>query len=262
MGRYVLDKTSFEPKRRKFYYKVLTALRDSKIPYLVGGAYALGCYTGIMRDTKDFDIFVKPEDTDGILNAFSEAGYKTELTDGIWIGKAFHNDELVDVIFGSANGIAIVDEAWFTHASEGVILEFPVKFIPPEEMIWSKAFVMTRDRYDGADIAHLMLKYSDQMDWQRLLLRFDRNWRVLFNYFVLFGFIYPSERDLIPTWIMDELSDRLATETHTPPSGDRVCRGTLFSTTQFEIDIKHWKFSDPRTGIPLVNSVYGLNKPG
>ncbi len=252
MQPYVLDKTSFNPMRRKFYYQVLTALRDSAIPYLVGGAYALGCYTGIMRDTKDFDIFVQPRDIDGILNAFSQAGYRTELTDGIWLGKAFHNDDMVDVIFGSANGIAIVDEEWFTHASEGVILEFPVKFIPPEEMIWSKAFVMTRDRYDGADIAHILLKYADQMDWQRLLYRFDPNWRILFNYFVLFGFIYPSERDRIPTWIMDDLSDRLTAEIHTPPSRDRVCCGTLLSATQYDVDIKQWGFSDPRSGIPLV----------
>ncbi len=252
MGRYTLDKTSFEPKRRKFYYQVLTALRDSAIPYLVGGAYALGCYTGIRRDTKDFDIFVKPRDTDGILCALSDAGYKTELTDGIWLGKAFHNDELVDVIFGSANGIAVVDEEWFTHASEGEILDFTVKFIPPEEMIWSKAFVMTRDRYDGADIAHVLLKQSEYMDWERLLHRFDPNWRILLNYFVLFGFIYPSERDRIPIWIMDELIERLKTENLTPPSEDRICCGTLLSTTQFDVDITQWGYKDPRTGIPPV----------
>ena len=45
----------------------------------------------------------------------------------------------------------------------------PVKLAPAEEMIWSKAFIMERERYDGADVAHLLHACARRMDWQRLL---------------------------------------------------------------------------------------------
>ena len=34
-----------------------------------------------------------------------------------------------------------------------------------EETLWSKAFVMERERYDGADVAHLILAHGERLDW-------------------------------------------------------------------------------------------------
>lgn len=248
MDLSLLDENVLSPQTREFYRQVIMTLIDSKIPFLVGGAYALGCFTGIVRDTKDIDVFVHPNDVKGILEALAQAGYKTELTDEIWLGKAFHDDGLVDVVFGSANGIATVDDEWFANAHECRLLDLPVKLIPPEEMIWSKSFIMTRDRYDGADIMHVLLKCAGIIDWQRLLRRFGPHWHILYNYFVLFSYVYPSEQKCIPLWIMQELSERLFLDIQTDPSGESVCRGTLLSTTQFVIDIEQWGFRDARSG--------------
>ncbi len=44
-------------------------------------------------------------------------------------------------------------------------------------LIWSKAFVQLR--YRGADIAHVILKQSDQIDWKRLLGYMELYWEVL-----------------------------------------------------------------------------------
>lgn len=246
MEQDLLDERKLNPETREFYSKVLNALRVSRIPFLVGGAYAIGCYTGIIRDTKDFDVFVHPRDVMGILDVLAHTGYKTELTDNIWLGKAFNGEDLVDVVFSSANGIAEVDDEWFEHAPEGSFFDFPLRLVPPEEMIWSKSFVMTRDRYDGADIAHIILSCADRMDWYRVLRRFNPHWRILYNYLVLFGYIYPSERTRIPRWIMRELADRMGKEVDAAPPDDRVCRGTLLSTTQYVIDVEQWGFRDPR----------------
>jgi hypothetical protein len=187
-----------DPSTREFYRRSIHTLIESEIPFLIGGAYAFGCYTGIRRDTKDLDVFVYPRDANGILDVLSHAGYKTELTDEIWLGKTFHAENLVDVIFSSANGIAMVDEGWFSHACPAVFLDIEIGLVPPEEMIWSKAFVMTRDRYDGADIMHIIRGLADSLDWPRLVDRFAGNWRILYNYLILFGLIYPSDRDTFP----------------------------------------------------------------
>ena len=73
------------------------------------------------------------------------------------------------MIFSSGNGIAVVDEQWFEHATEGEVLGVQVLVAPPEESLWSKAFVMERERYDGADVAHIILAVGDRLDWRRLI---------------------------------------------------------------------------------------------
>src|SRR5215813_13704380 len=127
-----------EPVAQAFYRQGLAILRDSHIPFLVGGAHALARYTGVVRRTKDFDIFVFPRDCERTLQALSTAGYRTDLTFPHWLGKAFCGEHFIDVIFNSGNGVCRVDDEWFAHAREGHILGAPVRLCPPEEFIWSK----------------------------------------------------------------------------------------------------------------------------
>ncbi len=240
------NENQLAPETREFYRRAITTLRDAGQRFLVGGAYAFGCYTGITRDTKDFDVFAHPRDVDNILKALARAGYKTELTDAVWLGKAFNGDDLVDVIFSSGNGICTVDDEWYAHAVDGELLGIPIKLIPPEEMIWSKGFVDTRERYDGADIAHILRACADGLDWQRLLRRYGQDWRVLYSHLILFGYIYPSERARIPESVIQHMQKQLQSETETPPPTEKICRGTLLSSSQYEIDVEQWGYRDGR----------------
>jgi hypothetical protein len=85
-----------------------------------------------------------------------------------------------------------VDDEWFLRSATCVIFETSVKVIPLEELIWQKAHIMERERFDGADIAHILLKCGERLDWEHLLNRFGPDWRVLLSHLLLFGFIYPS----------------------------------------------------------------------
>lgn len=231
-----------------FYRRALEALAEAGIPFLVGGAYALERYTGIVRDTKDLDVFVRPGDCEGVLRAFEKAGFETELTFPHWLGKAFSRGDTVDIIFSSGNGCARVDEEWFRHGIDEELLGMRVRLVPVEEMIWSKAFVMERERYDGADIAHLLRARAAGLDWPRLVRRFGPHWRVLLSHLVLFGFIYPSHRREIPESVMRLLLDQLAREDRRPaPAGkEPICRGTLLSRAQYLVDIERWGYRDAR----------------
>lgn len=231
-----------------FYRRALHALTAVDIPFLVGGAYALERYTGIARDTKDLDVFVRPGDCERVLRAFDQAGFETELTFPHWLGKAFSRGDMVDVIFSSGNGFARVDEQWFRHAVDEELLGVPVRLIPVEEMIWSKAFVMERERYDGADIAHLLRARASQLDWPRLVRRFGPHWRVLLSHLVLFGFVYPGHRREVPERARRALVDRLTRESREPVAAgeEQVCRGTLLSRAQYLVDVEHWRYRDGR----------------
>jgi hypothetical protein len=238
--------TTLDPVSRDFYLSAIRYLRKAGIPFLVGGAYSYARHTGLERHTKDFDIFVRPEDCQRVLETLSKSGYSVEQTYPHWLGKAFSGDNCIDVIFSSGNGVARVDDDWFAHAIQGHVFDTPVLLCPVEETIWSKAFVMERERFDGGDIAHLIRGAGRDINWQRLLDRFGPHWRVLFSHVAMFGFIYPGERDLVPAWVIDELTERLRRETRTEPPKERVCQGTLISRAQYLVDIEHWGYMDAR----------------
>jgi hypothetical protein len=229
-----------------FYVRVMTRLTEAGVPFLVGGAFALARFTGLERNTKDFDVFVRREHYGKVEKALEAAGVATELTFPHWLGKASCEHGCLDVIFSSGNGLAQVDDAWFQHAAVGSVLGVQSRICPPEEMIWSKAFITERERYDGADIMHLLLACAERLDWRRLLGRFDGHWRVLLSYLGLFGFVYPSERARIPGWVMRELIERLSGELRAPPPPRRVCQGTLLSREQYLTDVGRWGFEDAR----------------
>ncbi|HEV8141942.1 MAG TPA: hypothetical protein VGQ77_03740 [Methylomirabilota bacterium] len=237
-----------DPATFAFYGRSLTALNDAGVPYLVGGAYAFERYTGIARHTKDFDIFVRPADLDATLAILGATGCDTEITFPHWLAKARCGEHLVDIIFSSGNGIAEVDELWYEHAVDDTVLGVPVRLMPAEEMIWSKGFIMERERYDGADIIHIIQARAESLDWPRVLLRFGRHWRVLFSHLVLFGFVYPAERTRIPAWVMQELGRRLARESVSVPvtGATPVCRGPLLSRAQYLVDIEERGYRDAR----------------
>jgi hypothetical protein len=243
-----VNEQELEPSTAAFYRNVLTALTEAGLPFLVGGAFALRYYAGIIRHTKDLDLFVRPTDYPGILEKLASQGYRTELTDAKWLAKGFSGEEFVDVIFGSGKGLASVDDVWFQHAVEGDVLGLPVRLCPAEEMIWSKAYIMERERYDGADIAHLLRARGEQMHWPRLLHRFGDHWRVLLSHLILFGFVYPGERSQIPDSVMVELLGRLQREMSSSRSPNRFCQGTFLSNTQYLADLERWGYQDGRLG--------------
>jgi hypothetical protein len=229
-----------------FYRRVIENLNMSQIPFLVGGAQMLERYTGISRDTKDVDLYLRPRDVESALEVLSAAGYRTEICFPHWLAKVSEGTLFVDVIFGSGNGICEINEAWFEHSTEGEVFGMPIRYCPPEEMIWSKAFIMERERFDGADIAHLIRSCGEHMDWQRLLRQFEPHWRVLFSHLLLFGFIYPTDRSVIPAWLIQELLERLQSETDTVIEEPKICRGTLLSRIQYLKDITDWGYQDGR----------------
>jgi hypothetical protein len=234
------------PDTAELYRSALEMLNRSGVPYMVGGTYAFQYYAGISRTTKDFDIFVRPLDVRRVLDALSRTGFKTEIAFTHWLAKAHHGDKFIDVIYSSGNGVAQVDDEWFAHAVTEDVLGVPVKLCPPEEMIWSKAFIMERERYDGADVAHLFRHCSGLLNWERLLSRFNGHWRVLLSHLVLFGFIYPGERALIPAPVMKELMNRLMAELEVPTRDSKVCQGTLLSRGQYLTDVDEWGYEDAR----------------
>jgi hypothetical protein len=234
----------------EFYRRGLMLLHQSGYPFLVGGAFALQHHVGVIRRTKDLDVFVLADDIQGVLDVFKAAGYRTALPFTHWLGKVFCGDCLLDVIFGSGNGICRVDRRWFEHAPDGQVLGIQVKLCPVEETIWQKSFVLERDRCDVADVAHLLLQHGSRLDWPRLVERFEMHWPLLAAQLVLFDFIYPDHRACIPDEVRNDLLGRLIQA----PKGERPprarCHGPLLSATQYLDEVVAGDFDDARKSPP------------
>jgi hypothetical protein len=233
-------------ERNAFYRDAMTVLTGSGVRFMVGGAYALERYTGIGRKTKDIDLFVLPRDVRRVLFTLSSAGYRTQMTEPVWLATAFHDGHFIDIVFNSGNGICLVDESWFDHAPDAEVLGVRVKLGPVEETIWQKAFIMERERFDGADVNHLLLHCGPTLDWERLLARFGDHWPVLLSHLLLFQYSYPGMANAVPRWVMRMLLARVGPPDALPDATDRLCRGTLLSRAQYAPDVENGLFDDAR----------------
>ena len=229
---------------RDFYRHAMDCLDAAHVPFLVGGAYSMAVHAGIVRHTKDFDVFVMKHDAQRALAALEQGGYRAEMTFPHWLGKAFHLDAFVDVIFGSGNGLCPVDRQWMDHAVPATVLDRPVKICPAEEVLWTKCFIQERERFDGADVNHLLLARAKTLDWQRLLQRFEGHENVLLAHLLLFAYAFPDHRDDVPQWVHDLL---LARAQAARPPAEKLCRGTFLSREQYLIDLRERGYTDPRT---------------
>jgi hypothetical protein len=226
-----------------FYKEALELLQESGACFMLGGAFCMFEYTGIYRDTKDLDIFCKATEYTKILKFFADKGFKTELTDVRWLAKVFKGEYYIDIIFDTVNNICRVDDSWFQHAPEVEFVGRNVKLLPPEELIFCKLYVQNRERFDGADVNHIILKQGKNLDWKRLMEHMNPHWHILLAQLIIFQFVYPSEfHDLIPRWLFDDLIRRAQEQYDVPPPLEKVCRGPIIDQTQYQVDIKDWDY--------------------
>jgi hypothetical protein len=108
------------PEADQFYQDSLRHLTETGIPFLVAGTFAVNCYTGINRATKDLDIFCKAGDFPRILLHFKDQGFETEIEDERWLAKVRRGLCFFDVIFSSAVAVVTVSDQWFqeSHPAE------------------------------------------------------------------------------------------------------------------------------------------------
>ena len=232
------------PEAEAFYCEVLTRMVESEIPFLVSGTYALSSYTGIDRPTKDVDVFTTAGDALKLLGYFRDRGFDTVVVDERWLARITRGEMFVDIIYNMPTSSSHVTDEWFDNAPEAEWFGAKVKLVPPTEFIWSKIFVQDHHRYDGADVMHMILKCHRQIEWKRLLSYMELHWEVLLVALLNFRFIYPSERDAVPRWLLDDLLGRLNQQLEVGQAGKRVCRGRIFSPRDYAIDVEQWGFSE------------------
>ena len=236
-------------EERQVYKRALDAINAAGVPCVVAGAYAIYEHTGIYRKTKDLDLFFEPTAVVAAARALRAAGFVTRLEDAHWLAKATFGEYFVDLIYGMGNGVALIDEGWVRQSRPGILAAMPVRFAPPEELIWHRLFISERHRHDVADILHLILCLGDTFDWERLVRRVGPHWPLLLAQLLTFSYVYPGYRSNVPVWVYDQLLERARTESTQDDAEMDFTRGPLISRFSFTIDVREWGFSDPRNDL-------------
>src|SRR5262249_54767817 len=170
----------------------MRTLSAAQVPYAVGGAFAFHYYTAFPATTKDLDLFLGEHDVPRAVDALRNAGFDAKIMQEHWLAKASRDGATTDLIWGSANFWATVDERWLSRARPAQVLGHDTYVLPLEELLWSKSYVMARERFDGADVSHLFLLQGSAIDWPRLLRLFDVHHELLLVHLLLFRFVYPA----------------------------------------------------------------------
>jgi hypothetical protein len=105
-------------------------------------------------------------------------------------------------------------------------------------MIASKLFVTRRERFDGADIAHIIFGTHGRLDWERILQLAREHWEVVLWALLLFRYVYPEQQDYVPKPVWRNLLDRFENALHSPARGE--FRGSLIDDVMFAIDVEEW----------------------
>jgi Uncharacterised nucleotidyltransferase len=229
----------FLPEALSCYQGALQCLEQAGIPFAVAGAFALHQHTGIWRNTKDLDIFLEPTVAPQALQTLEYRGFRTEIKDPVWLAKAYCGDFFVDLITAMGNAALLVDRSWIERSQPHQIFGIPCLVLGAEEMIASKIFVTRRERFDLADVAHLIRAIGEQLDWDRLWSLMNGHEELLLWSFVFFAYVYPARVGLIPRRLWSALLEELQNHIDRPRA-EAPFRGTLIDPNLFAIDVKEW----------------------
>lgn len=234
---------AFAPVQREMFIEVLTLLNSLGVPFAVSGAFALQRHTGIWRDTKDLDVFMVADQVQTTLDALHSEGFVTEIRDPVWLSKVHRGEYFVDLITGMSNAVLSVQEDWIERATHADVLGVQVKVLAAEELIASKLFVTRRERFDGADIAHVIYGVQGKLDWNRVLHLCGSHWMVLLWALVLYQYIYPAHSEYVPRSLWNDLLSRLGHELD-HPDPNAAFKGSLIDERMFAIDVEEWGMAD------------------
>lgn len=233
------------PEENEAFSSCLRILREAGVPFVVACAFAVHFYTGIWRATKDLDLFLQAQHVPNALEQLGRQGFETEVRNPFWLAKAWRRRSMIDLIFAMSNGQLRVDHQMVLRGTIGTVCGEEVRIIPLEDLIASKIYVASRDRFDGADVVHLIERSQGQIDWDRVLERLGEHRPLLLWHLILFNYVYPTRASYLPRDLMMKLFDEVRGEWAVQKDSG-LFRGTLLDEISFAVDITKWGYrQDP-----------------
>jgi hypothetical protein len=104
-----------------------------------------------------------------------------------------------------------------------------------------------RERFDGADIAHILFATHGKLEWARILKLVGEHWELLLCALVLYRYVYPAHGNYVPQTVWQDLLARFSEQIQIPNTSGGF-RGGLIDDATFAIDVEEWGFEDMLSG--------------
>ena len=152
--------------------RVVAALRDNDVPYLLGGSLATWAHGGPER-RKDLDFMIKPQDAERALEALQAEGLRPEKPPEGWLYKAWDGDILVDLIF-HPKGMEI-DDAVIGRGQDLEVLAMPIKVMALEDVLCTTLLALHEHNVDYTSVLQMARSLREKVDWEQVRSRTDRS---------------------------------------------------------------------------------------
>jgi Uncharacterised nucleotidyltransferase len=146
----------------------VAALRERRVRFMLGGSLAAWARGG-PQPQKDIDLMVKRSDADRALQVLGEVGMRTERPPEEWLYKAWHEDVLIDIIFGPS-GLELTDEV-LERADTIPVMSVATPVMAIEDMLVTMLFAMDEHCLDYAAVVAIARSLREQIDWPSLRAR-------------------------------------------------------------------------------------------
>jgi Uncharacterised nucleotidyltransferase len=145
--------------------KTVAALRESGIPFLLGGSLAIWARGG-PETRHDLDFVVKPEDAERALAALEEAGMRPETPPEEWLFKAWEGDVLIDLIF-KPRGLEVTDEL-IERGDTLHVLGISIPVMSLEDVLTTNLLALHEHELDYTALIRTARAVREQIDWSYL----------------------------------------------------------------------------------------------
>jgi Uncharacterised nucleotidyltransferase len=209
LQQWKIQPANFTGEQWDLYRLVIKSAHRAAIPFALGGGMAAMIYAGRLRDSKDIDIYVRPEDRERMIELVTSLGledfYSRKEYDRRWIYRSWRDGMIVDVMWAMANQRSQVDDVWLRGPS--FELEGDCVFVvPPEEVLWSKIYVLQHDRCDWPDALNILYSLGPDLEWQHLLERLGDDLGLLSGLLSTFRWLCPERACELPRWLWSSLN--------------------------------------------------------
>jgi hypothetical protein len=147
-------------------------LQDAKIDFILGGG--LACWArGGAKTEHDVDFMLKGDDVERALQAFADAGFRTERPPEQWLVKAYIGDVLVDLIFEPLGGP--ITEETIAHAEMLEVAALRLHVASLEDVISQKLLAITEQEPDYSAVLEMARALREQVDWEEVRARTEHS---------------------------------------------------------------------------------------
>jgi hypothetical protein len=170
----------------------VAVLQARDLPFVLGGGLAAWARGG-PRSEHDVDLLIREHDAESALDAFEEAGMRTERPPEGWLVKAWHpNGTLVDLIYSPAGG-PITDET-IERAPVIEVMALRLRVSSLEDLMTTKLLALNEQEPDFGSLLELARSLREQVNWDDVRARTEASpfARAFFTLVEGLGVVEPS----------------------------------------------------------------------